>query len=72
LLSGFADIQPEHFSIVRTRETRIEPPAQLRRGLHVRHALAVYRGQDRAADQDLAAGITFAFSVAGARAYGLS
>ena len=61
-----APIQAEHRAIVRPRETGVEPPAELGRGLHVRHALAVDRRQDRAANQNLATGIAFAFGMAGA------
>jgi hypothetical protein len=66
-LNGFADIQPEHFAIVRTRKTLVEPSAQVDRRPHARHAFAVDGREDRATNQDFATGITFAFSVAGAR-----
>jgi hypothetical protein len=62
-----ARVQAEYSPIVRPHETGIQPSAELGRGLHARHAFVVDRGQHRAANQNLATGIAFAFGMAGAR-----
>jgi hypothetical protein len=50
-----------------SREPGIEPAPELHARPHCRHSFVIHGGENRAADQNLAPGIAFAFRLADAR-----
>jgi hypothetical protein len=63
----FVRFQVEDFTVVRSREPGIEPAQEFGTRSQCRHPLVIDGCENGAADQNLAAGIAFAFRLADAR-----